>query len=744
MQRTTRTQLLLDQLLRHEHARFRVPLPQAWNTSTLPLSLEERKAEALKLVMARMPLVLLPGELLVGGRTVFGRMKATEIDAFNNPTEVRLYAYPPYATDAERKRLGGGEGGFKNHIVPGYARVLAKGLSGLRRETCARLDRGGVSGTKRAWLRSVCIALDAVTVLAERYASLLAETAEREKDPVRAGELAEMARVCAKVAHEAPETLHEAMQLYLLVYTALCQESSAGICFGRMDQALAPYAGGVPDETLDQLVDCLLIKCNHMYDIYDGGETGYNGMEGLVLGGVASDGTSAVNRLSYAFLRAGARLRLCAPEISLRIAANTPPDFLRLACEANAAGLNTIAYFNDDAVVRALMHAGFPPEDARSWSLDQCQDILIEGCSDFFFAGIVSLGHLVTDAVMAADDDAAYAELYADILRRIDAELDLIERRSVEGERRYIRYDDDPCALDGYEYELGDTRPQFHFGSLYGYDLISPQPLMSATLLDCIENATDLTRFGLRYRQKGILATFPTSGANSLAAVRYCVYEQGTLTLAQVKAALARNYAGMEDVRHTLLNAPKWGNDDDRADRTAAELFEYALRAIGKRKNAWGKSFLSGLHQPHTQASGRNLGATPDGRFAGTPVPVSASPQQGTDVNGPTAALNSIAKIDPDLLQWNMAATLSFVAPGTEKREEFAENLHSLIQGYFDQGGVQLQPNVLSVQALRDAQAHPAQHRDILVRVWGVSAYFVEISKAFQDEIISRTAHALV
>jgi formate C-acetyltransferase len=234
----------------------------------------------------------------------------------------------------------------------------------------------------------------------------------------------------------------------------------------------------------------------------------------------------------------------------------------------------------------------------------------------------------------------------------------------------------------------------------------------------------------------------PVTAANSLAAIKHCVFDRKEVTPADLKAALAVNFEGWDALRKKLLAAPKWGNDDDRVDLLGKDLLEFSSREILKHRTISGDPFMPGIHQPHTFAVGEGLSATPDGRPQGEPVPVTLSPANGTDRNGPTAAMCSAAKIDPKMTPWNFALSLNF-DPATVSGPEGIERFTHLFRAFFAMGGMELQGNVVSIDTLRDAQVHPDQYPGLVVRVWGFSGRFVELAKGYQDDLIARTSHAV-
>jgi len=234
----------------------------------------------------------------------------------------------------------------------------------------------------------------------------------------------------------------------------------------------------------------------------------------------------------------------------------------------------------------------------------------------------------------------------------------------------------------------------------------------------------------------------PVNAVNSIAALKWVVYDQAEASLAEVKAACSANFTGSERLRQQLLAAPKWGNDDDYVDLLGAQILEFACACIRDERIDAKAGFLSGIHQPHQVSSALHVGATPDGRRAGEAYPVTLSPANGTDGSGPTAALRSVAKIDPLACQWNHALLLT-LHPSAVSGPDGPAKLEALIRTYHRLGGIQLQMNVVDADTLREAQLAPERHRDLVVRVWGFTARFVDLQPCYQQDLIRRTAHAV-
>ena len=490
----------------------------------------------------------------------------------------------------------------------------------------------------------------------------------------------------------------------------MAMENHSLVSYGRFDQFMEPYYRTEDPDRAQELLECFFIKLNDEADI-DCTEVTYGGSNNIMLGGTTREGADATNELTYACLDAFASLKLTAPQFNIRLHRSSPELFLKRACELSGAGMNQIAYYNDDAVIDALAGAGIPVEDARDYALDACQDILIDGKSDPFLGGEAPLTQTLLRVLDYIDDSATFDELITEykkaIERRVSAQAEAYRKVEV---RNAIR-----C--------------------------ISPLPFLSATMDGCILHGIDITQGGLTNQSKGIFLTSPVNAVNSLAAIRTVVYQNHGAALSDIKAACRANFHGFETLRAALVAAPKWGNDLDSVDLLAKDILEFGCREIMKHKTSSGAPFLAGIHQPHSVGAGRHIAATPDGRFARAPIPVGLSPANGTDVNGPTAVVKSVTKLDPMLCQWNHTLMIQ-LPPSALKDPEGLELYESLIKAYFSLGGVELQVNVLDPDVLRAAQREPGLHKDIVVRIWGMSTYFVEIGREYQEDIINRTMHS--
>ncbi|MEI7837233.1 MAG: pyruvate formate lyase family protein, partial [Planctomycetota bacterium] len=615
--------------------------------------------------------------------------------------------FPSYAHPEEVDGLGHAEGASQGHYVPNYPKVMRMGFGGILSQARARLA-AEADPTRQDFLRAVCVAFEGAGALALRYAELaesMAPTASAE----RKVELRSIGAACRHIAADPPQDFHQACQLTFFVHLLAVIENHWLLSQGRMDQYLMPtYRLCDPGEAAT-LIRCLLIKLNDQGDVRQG-DIAYDGEDNVVLGGLLPDGSDGVNELTYALLDALEDVNLPNPEIAARVHRNSPDEYITRLARMSADHFSQLAYFNDDAFVPALMGVEFAAEDARDYVLDACQDVLINGKSSFFLLSAIPLAGIVLEILAEADDAWTFDQL-----------VGRCKQKAVEAIRR-----------DVANYNAQELL----------HRQVTVLPFLSGTMDDCIENGVDMTQGGLRFRNKGIMVSSPVTAINSLAALRQVVYEQRFVTLSEMKAALAADWQDHEPLRQRCIQAPKWGNDDDAVDSLGKDLIESACREIMKCRTASGARVLAGVHQPHSYGAGLNHPATPDGRHNRDAIPVTLSPANGTDRRGPTAVMKSATKIDPMLCQWNSALLMTF-HPSAVRGEAGLRKFICLLKTFFAMGGMQLELNVVDADTLRAAQREPEKHRDLVVRVWGMSARFVELCKGYQDDVIARTEHGL-
>ncbi len=728
----TRIEFLREQTVSGANKCARCPMPPM-DVSGEAYSLPERKARGLAKIFEMMPVFIGARERIVGTRTYYTPTGGNEDghDVFG----YTLFAGAKYINDDDIARFGCDQS-YRNrtHYTPDYGILLSRGIDGILSDAKARLADTALMEHQRDFLSAVILAWSGLQTLILRYADEAERLAAMADDTERREELSEIASVCRAVSGSAPRTFHEAVQLLWFAHLGVIVESFEFINYGRLDVLLGSFLGDTPEDEVTELLACLLLK---MYDQADLNITylgKYAAQLVITLGGVLPDGTDAVNAVTMCFLDAIDKTRLPEPEFNLRISKKNPPEFLSRAAQLTVSGCNFISYYNDDLFIESLIGRGLSPEDARSYGFDLCQDINIPGKGDFWVCGHPQLASillaLLNESCDYADFDAllaAYKEKLAAAIagtvnnyNRAEASLELYARGDYDA---YF----DGIRNHGMPVDRGGNSP------------MAPLPLLSALYHGAIEKGLDVAFQPYPIKAKGLMLGTATEAVNSLAAIRYAVFDTQQLTLAEVRDACRENFAGERGalIRAILWRAPKWGNDDDFVDDIAVDVLQFGLRECEKYETSRGGAILGGIHQPHPVPTGAGLGATPEGRYAGTPVAVTLTPESGTMKNGPTAALSSAAKLDPSLVQWNMCVMVNYFSSVFEGNDG-AGIFEHLLRTYFARGGMQHQPNILDAAALRHAQKEPDKYRDLIVRLWGVSAHFVDLPRNLQDEMIAR------
>lgn len=629
----------------------------------------------------------------------------------------------------------------QGHFVPGYRRVLELGFNGIAKWAAgelAGLEPGGEGYEhRRDFLQSAGIVSEAVRDYSERYARLADEMAGHE-EPGRAGELREISRRCRRVPAEPPRGFMEAVQSLWMTQVAfsVAYGMVGVLSLGRVDQYLYPYyesdlkAGRISKEQALEVIEEYYVKLATELIMLvqvgkdSGSEMGV-GSNTVTVGGLDRRGNDATNELSYLFIEAHDRLRALANNLSVRVSEKTPPDFLEGACRSYRS-TSGLAMFNDEVIVPELEKDGLSLEDARDYSIVGCVEPTSTGSSfactagnDISLAGVLEMalnegGTLFSGKrVGAATPDPRTFQTFEDVKRAFARQLAFNVERLVKA------------------VELLDRAYAEQF----------PSPLLSSAMEGCLESGMDITRGGAKYNHGSITGRGLGTVADSLAALRWAVFEQGLLSMEELVHLLGRNFRGGERIRRELLRrAPKYGSDDPGADELARWVAEVFCGEVRKHPCGRGGYYRPGIFSYGVHVvDGLYLGATPDGRLAGEPVSNGISPVNGSERKGPTAVLRSAAEAASPPLSDGTALNMR-LSPGLLKTDESVEKLASLVRGYFAMGGRHVQFNVVDTETLRDAQANPEKYPDLVVRVSGYCAYFTDLGRSIQDDIIARTS----
>jgi len=625
------------------------------------------------------------------------------------------------------------------HISVDYAKVLDKGLDGIIAE--ARSELAGLDMTNPAhsakiiFLNAVIISNQAVIAFAKRFSDLAAGMAEKEADPTRKAELLEIARVCAAVPASPAQTFAEALQSFWFIQLVLQIESNGhSISPMRFDQYLFPYLLRDKDlgvEKAQELLDLLFIKFNEINKVRDEGSTkafgGYPMFQNLIVGGVDREGEDATNPLSYMCLQATANTRLYQPSISIRVHSETPRALYEKAAEVTRLGLGMPAYYNDRFIIPGLLSRGLTREDARDYGIIGCVEPQVGGKTEGWH-------------------DAAFFNIAKVLELTLNNGVDPLSGERLGPETgdltTFATYDDLMAAYrKQMEYNVkllvvSDNAVDVAHGQR------APLPFLSSLVDDCIVKGKSLQEGGAHYNFTGPQGVGVANVADSLAALRKLVYEDKAVSLAELKAALASDFAGVEgeSLRQRLVNrAPKYGNDEPYADEIAHEGALIYCKEVEKYTNPRGGRFQPGLYPVSANVPlGTVVGATPDGRKAGTPLADGVSPVSGMDHSGPTASVKSVTKLDHVIASNGTLLNMKF-HPSALKDGQGISNLIAVTETLFNGGGTHIQYNVISKDTLTDAQMHPDNYRGLVVRVAGYSAFFTSLDRSIQDDIISRT-----
>lgn len=587
-------------------------------------------------------------------------------------------------------------------------------------------------------LRAMRLCAQSIIHLALRHAEMAEALAAGESDPQRRAELLQIAAVCRRVPAEKPRTFHEALQYYWFVHLGVITEINPWDAFnpGRLDQHLYPFyqrelaAGTLTREAARELLHCFWVKFNNQPAPPKVGVTAaesstYTDFANINSGGLRADGSDGVNELSYLILEVIDEMRLVQPSSNIQLSRKNPDAFLKQALRVVRKGWGQPSLFNADTVVDELLRQGKSVEDARQGGTSGCVETGAFGKEAYILTGYFNIPKILELTLHDGFDprtghqlgphtgDPASWSSFADLMAAFEQQMAHFIAIKLAGNAIIERL----------------------------YALYLPVPFLSILIDDCIARGKDYNAGGARYNTSYIQGVGIGTISDSLAALKYHVFEQQNFTLPGFIAMLERDFAGDEAARLRLLNqTPKYGNDEAYADDLMRQVFELYYALINGRPNTRGGTYRINLLPTTCHVYfGSVIGATPDGRKAGTPLSEGISPVQGADRKGPTAVLKSAAKMDHvrtggTLL--NQKFTPSLLAD-----EAGIDRLSHLVRSYFTLGGHHIQFNVVDAATLRHAQAHPEEHRDLIVRVAGYSDYFLDLSKALQDEIIARTEH---
>ncbi|THB80256.1 MAG: glycyl radical protein [Desulfobacteraceae bacterium] len=590
---------------------------------------------------------------------------------------------------------------------------------------------------KKEVLTALSIAADALISYALRHAEALEQLSRDETDPARKNELEQMAQICRNVPARTPATFHEALQYYWFLHVGVITELNPWDAYnpGRFDQNLYPFyksdieSGTMTTAQAKELLSAFWIKFHNHPAPPKVGVTAkesntYVDFCLINLGGVTPDNRDGVNDLSYLTLDVIEEMRLLQPSSMIQVSRKNPDRFIKRALKIIATGFGQPSVFNTDAIVQEMIFQGKSMEDARKSGASGCVEAGAFGMESYILTGYFNLPKILE------------ITLYNGVDPRTGKQLGL----QTGDPASFSAFDD---LFDAFKQQLN----HFMDIKIRGNNIIEqinarfmPVPLLSLVTEDCISKGLDYNQGGARYNTSYVQGVGLGSVTDSLSALNHLVFETGSVPMDTMIDGMKADFESRDILCRQMDQAPKYGNDDDRADRILRQVFDTYYHCVNGRPNTRGGQFRVNLLPTTCHVYfGEVTGAMPDGRRKGRPLSEGISPVQGADRNGPTAVLNSAAKID-HLRTGGTLLNQKFL-PDLLKDDKGFEALVYLIRAYFKMDGHHVQFNVVDKATLEDAKKHPENHQDLIVRVAGYSDYFVDLTEALQDEIIGRTAH---
>lgn len=621
----------------------------------------------------------------------------------------------------------------------GYRQVIEEGIESicetirLRKEKLDATVPGDIE--KEDYLNSLLIAAEGICSLAERYAKEAERLAEIEKDADRKQELLDIASTCHHVPRYPARTFREALQsLYLYQICIFMEQNAASYNPGRMDQYLYPFYkrdienGVLTESQAQELLDCLWIKfsepCLFQDAVTAEFAAGYPMFQNVCVGGVTTSGQDAVNDLSYLILQATMDVQLYQPSLSVRYSlAKNPNKFLRKIVELIRLGTGFPAFHNDDIGIRMLMNKGISLREALDWNPCGCVETNLEGRLRHYTAlADINLGGMIEFVMTNGVNRKSGKKISVETGNPVDFHSYDEFKEAVKNQLRYaIR------AVVKGSHVIDNVCME------------RVVPALSLTFRDCIENCSDYAWGGAKYNTgNGIILIGIADMINSMAAIRNLVFEEKKVTMQQMVDALDADFEGYEFIQQLCKNAPKYGNDNEMVDDIAGEMFTFIADEIESYKSKFGTMTPGILPVSGNTPFGLEVGALPYGRNAWKPLADGVSPNGGTDTQGPGAVLKSVSKIPHDRFVQGTLLNMK-IEPEMLDSENGIQQMMALLKSMCSLGVFHVQFNVINRETLLAAQKNPKEYRGLLVRVAGYTAYFTELGKDVQDEIIGRT-----
>jgi formate C-acetyltransferase len=645
------------------------------------------------------------------------------------------FAAEAFVSDLSYHQVNGG-----GDTCPGFDVILfTKGVSGIRAEAVENLAKLSMDVPedidKIYFYKAAIHTCDGIIIYANRLSAYAGELAAKEQNPERKAELEKIAEVNARVPANPPQTFQEALQsIWTIESLFVIEENQTGLSLGRLDQYVYPcYEADVKAGVLDEneafeLMSCFIIKCAEMMwltsELAAKYFAGYQPFINLCVGGQKREGGDATNDLTYLVMDVVRKLGVYQPSLACRIHNQSPHKYLQKIVEVVKAGLGFPACHFDDAHIKMMLRKGYDFEDARDYCLMGCVEPQKSGriyqwTSTGYTQWPVAIEFVLNRGVMKwhgskqgldtgdLDQFATYEQFDAAVKQQIE----------------YI------CKLSA----IGTVISQRVHRD------VAPKPMMSLFVEGCMETGKDVTAGGAVLNHgPGLIFSGLATYTDSMAAIKKLVFDDKKYTLSDFQKALDANWEGFEQMRQDCLNAPKYGNDDDYADRIAADLVEYTEKTCRQFKMLYSTMSHGTLSISNNTPIGEITGATADGRLAFTPLSDGISPVQGADRKGPTAIIKSVSKMNVESMNIGMVHNFKLME-GILETPEGEAGLITLLRTASILGNGQMQFSYVDNETLKKAQENPEEYRDLMIRVAGYSAFFVELCKEVQDEIISRT-----
>lgn len=797
--------------------------------ATEHLPIIKRRSAAFMHILKNIPIVIRDDELIVGSNTLsprgcqvfpeysyewleaeFDTVATREADPFyiSEETKARLREVYPYwkgktnsdlarelmdpkayAAFTEYNVFTPGNYFYNGigHVNVDYAKVLAKGYAGIRREAEEAMAKLDVSepdtNARRLFLEAVIESCEAAILYAKRYAALARDMAGKTGDTVRRAELLRIAETCEHVPAEGARDFYEACQSFWFVQSLLQVESSGhSISPGRFDQYMYPYyekdirCGKLTREGAQELIDCIYVKLNDLNKVRDAasaeGFAGYGLFQNLIVGGQTPLGADATNDLSYMCMEASMHVGLPQPSLSIRVHNGTPQPLLIKAASVTRTGMGIPAYYNDEIIIPSLLSRGLTLEEARGYCIIGCVEPQIGGKTDGW--------HDAAFFNMCRPMELVFSQGEENGVQIGPRTKNVVEMTSFE--EFFDAYREQEAYMIRLLVNAINAIDSAHATRV-------PLPFQSCMVADCIGRGKSMQEGGAHYNFTGPQGFGIANMTDALVAVRELVFEKRTVTMAELRDALRDNFgygpcgkaaermtetlvrklyesgvsvneetvrtvwqtvteaghlpeetrARYREIRELIDACPKYGNDLPEIDMLAREVAYTYTREVEKYKNPRGGIFQAGLYPVSANVPlGAQTGATPDGRLAFTPIADGVGPCSGKDVCGPTATANSVAKLDHAIASNGTLFNQKF-HPSALTGMQGLTKFVALIRSFFDQRGMHMQFNVVTRETLLDAQKNPEKYKTLVVRVAGYSALFTTLSRSLQDDIINRT-----